>query len=310
MGTSQYIIEEEKEKEKAKAQFKGYIKALLDFNKEINSIYQKAKQNIIIKDNGYLVDKKCFDDFKDRLFYSKFASLNENDFNEKINEIFKDKKEIEYVPIEQKIFNTSKELIDSLSKNDEYIIINSSIFEMINNKTSDRNKGKISYEIKENEMIINLGPGEKIIFKHNFNIIKLNVLLSKTGIKEQNNPENKISQDKYNKNNNAQILENNGKETPIKLFNNIMNQDENLINRLYSSIIEYNNFENILINKLRENKDDSDEIIQGYFVDYSWLQKWKKYTDYDKNRFLLGENKNEENIKKIKERIKINSKFY
>ena len=215
MGTSQYIIEEEKEKEKAKAQFKVYISALLDFNKEINSIYQKAKQNIIIKDNGYLVDKKCFDDFKDRLFYSKFASLNEGDFNEKINEIFKDKKEIEYIPIQQKIFNTSKELIDSLLKNNEYIIINSKIFEMINNKTSDRNKGKISYEIKENEMIINLGPGEKIIFKHNFNIIKYNVLLARTGINAQNNPENKISQDKYNKNNNAQILENNGKETPF-----------------------------------------------------------------------------------------------
>ena len=64
--------------------------------------------------------------------------------------------EIEYIPIEQKIFNTSKELIDSLSKNNEYIIINSRIFEMINNKTSDRNKGKISYKIKENEIIINL----------------------------------------------------------------------------------------------------------------------------------------------------------
>ena len=43
MGTSQYIIEEEKEKEKAKAQFKEYIKALLDFDKEINSNYQKSK---------------------------------------------------------------------------------------------------------------------------------------------------------------------------------------------------------------------------------------------------------------------------
>ena len=111
--------------------------------------------------------------------------------------------------------------------------MNSRILEIINNKTFDRNKGKISYEIKENEMIINLGSGEKIIFKHNFNIIKYNVLLSRTGINAQNNPENKISQDKYNKNNNAQILENNGKETPIQLFNNIMNQDENLINRLY-----------------------------------------------------------------------------
>ena len=147
-----------------------------------------------------------------------------------------------------------------------------------------------------------------LAFKHNFNIINCNILLSRTEINAQNNPENKISQDKFNKNNNAQILENNGKETPIQLFNNIMNQDENLINRLYSSIIEYNNFENILINKLRENKDDSDEIMQGYLVENNWLQSWKKYTDYDKNRFLLGEYKNEENIKKIKESIKINLK--
>ena len=290
-----------------KAEIKDYIEALKDFDKEINSNYQKAKQKILVKDNGYLIDKKCFDNFKEKLNYKKFKSIQEDAFNEKIDEIFKDNIEIKYIPFEPKIFNTSKELIDSLSKNNEYIIINSKIFEIINKKKEEK-KGKISYEIKENELIINLGPGDKSVFKHNFNIIKYNILLSRTGINAQNNPENKISQDKFNRNNKAPNLENNGKDTPIKLFNNIMNSDENLINRLYLSIIEYNNFENLLINKFRQNKNDIDEIMQGYFIDNSWIQKWKTNTDYENNRFLLSENINEENIKKIKESIKINSK--
>ena len=38
-----------------KENFKAYIKALKDFDEEINSNYQKAKQKILITDNGYLM---------------------------------------------------------------------------------------------------------------------------------------------------------------------------------------------------------------------------------------------------------------
>jgi len=212
-----------------KKKFKQYINTLIKFEKEINSNYKKAKEKKLIKDNGYLIDKKSLDDFKTILNYSEFTSLSDPDFNEKMDKIFKDKNEIECIPLEQKIFKTSKELVDCLKKNNEYIIINSKILEIIITQ-NDKDKGKISYEIKENEIIINLGLEEKSFFRHNMNIINYNVLLMKNGINAYGDSENKKIKDKIDKNQNkAQIFVNNGNEKPIKLFNNVMNSDKNLI---------------------------------------------------------------------------------
>ena len=58
------------------------------------------------------------------------------------------------------------------------------------------------------------------------------------------------------------------------------------------------------MHKLKEkNRDDNnDKIIEGYFIEKNWFQKWKHYTDYDKNIFLLSDLI--ENKDKIKDNIK------
>ena len=294
MGTSQYIIEEEKEKEKAKAQFKEYIKALLDFDKEINQNYQKAINKKSTKDNGYLIDNKSFEDFKNKLFYEKFQSSNDSDFTQIIDTIFQTENDAEYITLEQKIFKTSKELVESLSNNDEYIIINSKTFEKINIENYNKNKGEISYEIKENELIINLRPGENAVFKHNFNIIKNNILLSMTSINAPVNPEDEVNEGKNNnKENDNNIINNNKREdSSIKLINNNLNLDENLIP--IETLFELYLFNEELTKQL---KDSSSKVVEGkcYLINEKWFSLYRDFYLYKEiyNDFKEINNKNE-----------------
>ena len=86
--------------------------------------------------------------------------------------------------------------------------------------------------------------------------------------------------------------------------NNYLNSERKLLEELFSSIIEYNNYENLLMNKLKENNRYNNQILKGYLVEKNWFLKWKKCTDYDNNKSLLSDLI--ENKDKIKNNIKIN----
>ena len=61
------------------------------------------------------------------------------------------------------------------------------------------------------------------------------------------------------------------------------------------------------MNKLKLNDNKNNETMEGYFLEKDWFIKWKNYTDYDNNRFLLSDNNNEQEIKsKIKGKINQN----
>ena len=291
-----------------KTKFKNYIKELFEFDKEINDEYQKAQKKIITKDNGYLIDKKCFDDFKNKLSYSKFKSLNEPDFSEKMDKIFAKIKEIEYIPFKPKTFNTSKELIDSLSKNNVYIIINSKLLEKINGKKYDKEQEKISYEIKENELIINIKAGEKAHFKHNLNIIKYDILLSRSGINAEDNRgkrnDNINNQNIFNKDKSSEAKK---KEVPVKLIDIKGNFEQNLI--AIEALFEIYKFTEELKNQLKE---DLSQVFEGkcYLIKEKWLSKFQNFYLYEKiqSEFKKG---NESQIQSISKQIydKYNEKF-
>ena len=57
---------ETKEFKIPKIKFRLCIKTILDFENSIKNYYQKEKNIKPIKDNGYLIDKKSFDDLKDK----------------------------------------------------------------------------------------------------------------------------------------------------------------------------------------------------------------------------------------------------
>ena len=98
-----------------------------------------------MKDSGYLIYKKYYDDFKNKLYYSIFKSIinDENKFNSQLNAFYGNNNEIKFIPCEQKIFSKSKDLTVSLSFNNEYVIINTFLWKMINNGKQNENIGKI-----------------------------------------------------------------------------------------------------------------------------------------------------------------------
>ena len=77
------------------------------------------------------------------------------------------------------------------------------------------------------------------------------------------------------------------------------NENNKLIN-IAKAIIEYYNFENIIIKNLKNsNQKNSKEM--GYLVNKKWIDEWKQYINYEKIQFL-AENK-EEQINNIKKQI-------
>ena len=80
--------------------------------------------------------------------------------------------------MEQKIFHSSKDLLNNLSKYNEYVIINLLVWNIINNGKYNNKEGIINYEVKENKIILFFGSGAYFYFKYDSNIININKLLS------------------------------------------------------------------------------------------------------------------------------------
>ena len=284
-----------------KNKFKTVIKTLIELENIFTKYEQKVKQKEIVQDVGYLIDKKYFDDFKNKILYSSFKYYINDDskFDAKLNELYGNNESITYIPLEQKIFNTSQEFVDKIFKEREYIIINLLVWKKLNNGKYKEDEGKINFEIKETKITVNFSQAEFAYFKFNSNLILYDNLISRSGnnitISDQINDHKKKTGD-----------------APKKLIANKIdvtkNSEADLIDDLYLSMIEYNNYEKLLMKKFRLNSDINKEKMEGYFIEKNWFIKWKKYTDYDNNRFLLSDNINEQDINKIKESIKSNYK--
>ena len=169
----------------AKDKFKIFIKTLLDLENLFIKYNQKSESQINAKDFGYLIDKNYFDNFKNKIYYSMFKPLinDNNKFKMKLNELYGNNKEIAFTPCEQKIFGTSRDLLSSLFKNNEYVIINILVWKIINNGKYNENEGKINYEIKDNKIILFFGNEDYVYFKYNQNIIINQNLFSRSGEK-------------------------------------------------------------------------------------------------------------------------------
>ena len=174
---------EKKEIKIPKSKFKVYIKKLIELENLFNKYNQKSESKKSVKDSGYLIYKKYYDDFKNKLYYSIFKSTinDDNKFNSQLNAFYGNKNEIKFIPCEQKIFSKSNDLTVSFSLNNEYVIINTLLWKMINNGKYTENEGKINFEIKDNKIILHFGNNDDVNFKYNLNIISNKNLLSKFG---------------------------------------------------------------------------------------------------------------------------------
>lgn len=186
---------EEEEFRISKNNFKYYIKALLELETIFEKYNQniKAKDSITLKETGYLIDKKNFDDIKEKLFYNEFK-IYINDYV-KFEQMMKEKYEymIPYIPFEQKIFNSSQELLICFQKNKEYIIINKLVWKLMNNGKYKEDEGKIIYEINNEILTIYFNAEDKINFNYNFNFISNQNLIQKKIIDDRKSNFSKLA---------------------------------------------------------------------------------------------------------------------
>ena len=174
--------------------FKSFIKAFIDLEITFENYYKKAKENKISKDNGYLVDKKKIDKIKEKLSYSELKIYINGDtkFKKKLEEKYKNINEIVCETCEQKIFESSKDFIQSISNHNEYEIIDKTIWMMINNGKLKENEGKIFYEINQNNLIIYYNSDIVYFSLSNSNVLKSKNLLLNNGNQTSEKKNNKM----------------------------------------------------------------------------------------------------------------------
>ena len=144
-----------------------------------------------------------------------------------------------------------------------FLIINKDFFNEICDK---KDSHKINYKISKEYITIQDGANP-MIFKNGFN----NIINKSTYLENIEN-----------NNNNSQ---NNGTNTPNQYLNDI-----------YNDIINYYNSENDIIQKTKSARQ---EEFQGYLIDNTWVEEWKKFSDYNniKRLFSLSGSTNESKIK-------------
>ena len=248
--------------------FKNCLKELFKFEKDLSKKYiSLSSSNKSIKEKGYLLHKAIIDDLKAKLYYNELFidnKINKEEFNKKFTNV---SNVICNIKCEQKIFNSFQDLKESLERKNEFIIINNTILLLfgLNAENIRQNIGDISYEINNKNLILFINS-EKIIFKHNANIIN-----EKSFIKVEK----------------------------LEIINN------NEIDNILQSIKEYYTFDTLLIKELKETKEKSEKNIKGgYLINKKWIDKWKTYTHYENiKKEFLSEGLNPENDEQIKETI-------
>ena len=157
----------------------------------------------------------------------------------KINEIVKYNTYISRrnFKISQIEFKTSNYLINMILNGNQYILINTDLWQIICDEKY-LSESPIIYTINKNELIIYLDD-QVLSFKHHNNIIDINALNSRL---------------KY-KNNYGQIK------------------------NISDAILSYYVFENEISNNLKNINSSFDN--NAYLVSKNWIDKWKKYSNYE-----------------------------
>ena len=164
-----------------KQKFKSFIKAFNDLEITFENYYKKAKEKKISKDNGYLIDKKKIDKIREKLSYSELKIYINDDtkFKNKLEEKFKNINEIVCETCEQKIFESSKDFIQSISNYNEYEIIDHKVWMLINNGKLKENEGKIFYEINGNNLILSFNSDKVYFSLSNSNVLRQSLFFFK-----------------------------------------------------------------------------------------------------------------------------------
>ena len=237
--------------------FIKYNKALVNYENYIKNEYKNPHNyNILF---GYLINYQYFEDLKKSLNHSAF-NLFGGTKNDDYLKIFNPNKPINLKKLKIKETLSSRHLINLLKNGNKYVIITEELWNALNENDSKVDY-LINYKIDKDIVSIHFKNNEILYFK---NAQKNVIELSQYEQAEQNT---------------------------IK-----SNFDE--IKKIYNDIKQYyNNIELKFIEEFKEEKKSSIENYkrEGFLISKSWIDKWKKCTNYDeiKKKYNL-KNNNEE----------------
>ena len=250
-------------------------KSIFEYENFLNQIYSNIKDNTNIKLEGYLIDLKEFEKFKidiDYQLYKENIYDYKDDISVKITLLFSENKPlIELKRFKQLKIKSNQELLNIFSNKNEYILINSEIWNYICKKGKE-SESFITYYINNSNLYFSLEDGSFAYFQHNKNILNIDSFIKRQEDKiiESMTNKNKILDNNDNDSSNHNENSNEKKEF---IFNNI-NNDNKLLS-LINVMEEFFSFENEII------KESSDIINSGYLIDKKSIDKWKNYTFYE-----------------------------
>ena len=126
-----------------------FKKSIIDFEKSIKNLYDNSSKN----NEGYIIDFKNYEEFKNKIFKGDFSNLSE--IINKINQI---------------PFKTASYLMNMIYNNNKYIIINKELWKNIC-LLKTKEEQPITYEIESNDLFLNLDIKLKFYIPNNNNII-------------------------------------------------------------------------------------------------------------------------------------------
>ena len=233
-------------------ELKIYLNAFSKLQEYIKNSNEKAKTSEI-NEEGYLVNYQNYNNLLQLVLkkHNEAKMIRPNLTDDQNEYLYK-------LPTESK-----DNLKNVINNGYSFLIINKDFYNEICEK---KDSHKINYKISKEYITIQDGANP-MIFKNGFN----NIINKSTYLE--------------NIENNNNISQTNGANTPNQSLNDI-----------YNDIINYYNSENDIIQKTKSARQ---EAFQGYLIDNTWVEKWKNFSDYNniKNSYLLSGTKNENIIK-------------
>ena len=155
--------------------------------------------------------------------------------------------------ISQIEFKTPQYLINMILNGNKYIIINREVWELICDKDKIYDS-TIDFKVNSKDITFSL-DNKELSFKHNKNII------DKYAFKNSSNYRNQSTyESNYEK-----------------------------IKKICESVIQYYNFENEILDNLK-NKQCNNVKSDEFLVSKEWIDKWKKYSNYDNIKSKYSQN--------------------
>ena len=241
--------------------FIKYNNCIYSYEKFIEEIYNKNNNSPLQdKYKGYIIYLSDYEELKKNLNYNSIKQCysSKNIEKQKLLQHYDVNKFSKIKTIKQIEFYSQRYLINKIKNGNEYIIINEELWNLIGCKNNENKNPSIEFSLENNNQIsINFENGENLlIWTNNNNII------------------NKYSLNYSTKKENINYY--------VDEYKNIIKD----INSYYNIEKEFSD----ILNKKNQNSIPR----SGYLINITWINKWKKITNYSKIINYIKSNKESE----------------